>query len=100
MTAAANKMFAFYTNLLSVEAKYAWNKIIEEQMEANLYVDLQGVSQKGPRGVSCQSYDNCVMFHLLTVFPINAAEQENYHITNALKNPQHVNVHQFVRHVE
>jgi hypothetical protein len=44
MTAAATKMFAFYANLLSVQAKYAWNKIIKKQMEGNPYVDLQGVS--------------------------------------------------------
>ncbi len=40
MTATANKMIAFYANLLSVKAKYAWNKIIEEQAEGNPYVDL------------------------------------------------------------
>jgi hypothetical protein len=43
MTAAANKMFTCYANLLSVEAKYAWNKIIEEQMEGDPHVDLQGI---------------------------------------------------------
>jgi hypothetical protein len=37
-----------YINLLLVEAKYVWNKIVEEQMEGNPYVDLQGSSQKGP----------------------------------------------------
>jgi hypothetical protein len=40
------------------------------------------------------------MFHLLTAFPINAAEQEKYYISNVLKKPQRVNVHQFVRPVE
>jgi hypothetical protein len=40
------------------------------------------------------------MFHLLTAFPINAAEQEKYFITNVVKKPQHVNLHQFVRRVE
>ncbi len=40
------------------------------------------------------------MFHLLTAFPINAAECEKYYITNVLKKPQRVNVRQFVRHVE
>ncbi len=54
MTAAATQMFAFYAHLLSVEAKYAWNKIVKEQTEGNLYVDLQGISQKGPRGMSHQ----------------------------------------------
>jgi hypothetical protein len=69
MTASANKMFAFYANLLLVEAKYAWNKIVEEQMEGNPYVDLQGISQKGPRGVSHQSFDNSVMFHFSPCSP-------------------------------
>jgi hypothetical protein len=77
-TAAANKMFAFHANLLSVEVKYTWSKIVEEQMEGKLYVDLQGILQKGPREVSRQLFDNCVMFHLLTAFPNNAAEQEKY----------------------
>jgi hypothetical protein len=41
-----------------------------------------------------------MMFHLLSTFPINGAEQEKYYITNVLKKPQHINVHQFVRRVE
>jgi hypothetical protein len=44
--------------------------------------------------------DKCVMFHLLTVFPNNTAEQEKYHLSNVLKKPQRVGIHQFVQHVE
>jgi hypothetical protein len=40
------------------------------------------------------------MFHFLTVFPNNAAEQERYYITNVLKKPQHVSIRQFVQRVE
>jgi hypothetical protein len=40
------------------------------------------------------------MFHLLTVFPNNAAEQEQYYITKVLKKPQHISIRQFVQHVE
>ncbi len=29
---AVKDMFQFYTNLLSVDAKYAWNKIVKEQI--------------------------------------------------------------------
>jgi hypothetical protein len=35
MTAAASKIFSFYSNLLSPESKYAWNKIVGEQTEGN-----------------------------------------------------------------
>jgi hypothetical protein len=40
------------------------------------------------------------MFHLLTVFPNNAAEQEKYYISNMLKKPQWVGIRQFVQRVE
>jgi hypothetical protein len=41
-----------------------------------------------------------VIFHLLTMLPNNAAEQERYYITNMLKKPHHVSVHRFLQHLE
>ncbi len=76
MTAAASKMFTFYSNLLSPESKYAWNKIIGKQTESDPCVNLQGDSLEGPRGMSHKSFNDCILFHLLTAVPINAAEQE------------------------
>jgi hypothetical protein len=87
MTAATSEMFAFYSNLRSLESKYMWNKIVSKQIESNPYVNLQGVSLEGPRGMPCKSFNDCVMFYLLTAFPINAAEQEKYYVTNVLKKP-------------
>jgi hypothetical protein len=84
MTAAANLMFTFYLNLRFSESKYAWNKIVVKQTEGDPYVNLQGVSLEGPRGMSCKLFNNCVLFQLLTAFPINAAKQEKYYILNIL----------------
>jgi hypothetical protein len=100
MTVASNKMFSFYSNLLSAKSKYSWNKIVSEQMESDPYINLQGDTLEGPRGMSRKSFYNCVMFHLLTAFPINVAEQKKYYITNVLKKPQCINVCQFVGRVE
>jgi hypothetical protein len=83
MTAATSKMFTFYLNLLSPKSKYAWNKIISKQTESDPFVNLQDDSLEGPRGISSESFNDCVMFHLLTAFPINAAEQEKYYISNS-----------------
>jgi hypothetical protein len=69
MTFATNKMFAFYSNLLSPESKYAWNKIVDEQTESDPYVNLQDDSLEGPGGMSCKSFNDCVIFHFLTAFP-------------------------------
>ncbi len=73
---AAKEMFRFYRNLLPADAKYVWNKILKEQTASNPYKVLQGVSKKEPRGPSHKSFDDCVMFHLFTIFPNNAAKQE------------------------
>jgi hypothetical protein len=100
MTAAASQMFTFYSNLLSPNRKNSWNKIISKETESNLFVNLQGVSLEGPMGMSCKSFNDCIMFHLLPAFPINAAEQKKYYITNVLKKPQRINVHQFACCVE
>jgi hypothetical protein len=73
---AAEDMFQLYANLLSVNPRYAWNKIVHEQTEADPYMDLQGLTRKGPQGMSCKSFEDCVMFQLLSVFPNNTAELE------------------------
>ncbi len=96
----AADMFQLYANLLSVDARYAWNKIVQEQTKADPYQDLQGLTRKGPWGMPRKSFEDCVMFHLLTVFPNNAAEQERYYNRNVLKKPQRVSIHQFVQRVE
>jgi hypothetical protein len=62
MTVAASKMFSFYLNLHSPESKYAWNKIVSEQTESNPYVNLQGDTLEGPRGMLRQLFHDCVMF--------------------------------------
>jgi hypothetical protein len=87
MTAAASQMFAFYSNLLSPKSKYSWKKMVSKQTESDPFVNLHGVSLEGPRGMSHEWFNDCVMIHLLTAFPINAAEQEKYYITNVPRSP-------------
>jgi hypothetical protein len=74
-------MFQLYTTILSVNANYAWNKIIHKQTAPDPYTDIQSCSKKGPRGLLRKSSDDCVMFSN------NTAEQEQYNITNVPKKP-------------
>ncbi len=87
---AAADMLQLYLNLLSIDAKYVWNKIVHKQTQSDPYTDLQGCSKKGPRGYMRKSFDNCMIFHLVTVFPNNAAETlgDPY----AKKSPSHYHV--------
>jgi hypothetical protein len=73
---------------------------MSKQMESNQFVNLQGVTLEALRRMSHKTFNNCIMFHLLTALPINVAKQEKYYITNVLKKPQRINLRQFLRHVE
>jgi hypothetical protein len=94
---ATEDTFQLYVNLLSVNAKYAWNKTVHKQIASDPYTNLQGCPMKGPKGLLRKSFDDCMMFHFLTVFSNNAAEQEWYYITKVLKKPQRVSICQIVQ---
>ncbi len=97
---AAEDMFQLYANLLSIGARYTWNKIVQKQTNADPYTDLKGSTKKGPRELSHKSFEDCVLFHLLTLIPNSAVEQERYYITIVLRKPQRVSIRQFVQPVE
>ncbi len=66
-----------------------WNKIIDKQTQSNPYADLQGCSKTLSRVFLCNLFNDCMIFHLLTVtvFPNSMAEQERYYIKKVLKKP-------------
>ncbi len=39
---AAEDMFQLYPNLLSIDTRYVWSKIIQDQTNANPYKDSKG----------------------------------------------------------
>ena len=53
-----------------------------------------------PRSPWLQSFEDCVTFHLLTVFPQDAADQERYYVNVHLKKPARVLFCHFVGRVE
>jgi hypothetical protein len=74
---AATKMFQFYANLLPLDAKYSWNKIVREQTEADSFKDLQGVSRKVPRGFSQESFDKASCFTFSLCFQTMQLSKKN-----------------------
>jgi hypothetical protein len=47
-----------------------------------------------------ESFQDCITFHLLDMFPSDAAKQQHYYISNMLKKPQRVPVRYFFQRVE
>ena len=82
-------MFVLYKNLLSENARHKWTTIVDSQVDVDNYnwKDLMGIVHAVARSPSYQSFEDCVKFHLLSVFPLDAAEQERYYINVHLKKP-------------
>jgi hypothetical protein len=96
---AAEGFFSTYANLLSVEARIAWENILERQIGTAPWTDLKGKKHKEEQKRTKMSFDDCVTHHLLTVFPYDAAERQKYYISNFLKKPQRVSVRAFFTRV-
>ena len=97
---AAEEFFSLYANLLGEDARFQWDKIVTEQTGTAPWTDLQGKEHERAREKDHDSFQDCVTFHLLTVFPNDAAEQQRYYISNMLKKPQRVQVRYFFQRVE
>ena len=71
------------------------------QIGANPWTDLKGTPvHTVAQSLSAQSFEDCVTFHLLTVFPLDAAEQERFYVNVHLKKPIRVLTCHFVARVQ
>ena len=88
MKKAAEGFFSLNANLLSEDARYHWDKIVSAQCDTAPWTDLQGEKHEKACAKTHDSFDECVTFHILTVFHYDAAERQRFYISNVLKKPQ------------
>ncbi len=69
---------------------------MESQVKVDTWTDLKGIDHTIARSPLYESFEDCVTLHLLTVFLLDAAEQERYYVNVHLKKPTHVLTCQFV----
>eukprot|EP00804_Cyclotella_cryptica_P015307 CCRYP_005411-RB/>CCRYP_005411-RB protein AED:0.38 eAED:1.00 QI:0/0/0/1/0/0/2/0/442 len=100
VTTTGAKPFELYGNLLSDEPRQPWEKIIKAQVTHAPWEDIKGVPHTETPTKTWDSFDECVMFHLLQVFCHNTGEALKYNITNTLKKPNRVSIRQFFVRVE
>ena len=71
---AAEGFFSTYANLLSVEARIAWDNIVARQIGTAPWTDLKGKKHPIAKAKTKKSFDECVTHHLLIVFTIDSME--------------------------
>jgi hypothetical protein len=96
----ADGIFTQYANLLSVEQRGAWEKIVKQKVGVSDWTDLRGCKYKKKCGKTYKHFLECTTFHLQTVFDEDAVECQQIYISNHLKKPQRITVRAFFMRVE
>ena len=92
--------FSLYKMLLGENAQVKWCQIVEAQIGAANWTDLQGNVQEAAREHSIKSFRDCVKFHLLSVFSHDAGEQQKYYISHYLRKPRKIPIRNFADRLE
>ena len=80
---------------LSDKARQPWDKIVQTQMTKCPWEDIFGVTHDETPTKNWDSFMECITFHLQQVFRHDAGESLKYYITNTLRKPNGVPIHQF-----
>ncbi len=79
--------YDLFRKLLRDEPKIQWDCIVTEMHTKNPWEDIKGAKHNGLGGKLHQSLMDCIEFHKLTVFTINAVERLKYYLMCTLKKP-------------
>ena len=70
--------YDLFCKLLRDKPKIQWDRIVTDMHTKNPWEDIKGVKHNSLRGKLHQSLTDCIKFHKLTVFTVNAVERLKY----------------------
>jgi hypothetical protein len=72
---------------LKEDPELQWDHIVDDTHAKDPWEDLKGVKHNGLRRKSCASLWECIDFHKLTIYSIDAAERQRFYMLCNLKKP-------------
>jgi hypothetical protein len=79
--------YDLFRKLLRDEPEIQWDRIVTLMHTKSPWEDIKGAMHNGLRGKLPQSLTDCIEFHKLTVFTIDAAERLKYYLMCSIKKP-------------
>ncbi len=79
--------YDLFRKLLRDEPQIQWDQIVTDMHTKNPWANFKGVKHNSLHGKSQQSLTDCINFHNLTVFTIDAAERLRYYLRCSVKKP-------------
>ncbi len=79
--------YDLFCKLLRDKPKIQWDRIVTDMHTKNPWEDIKGVKHNSLHGKLQQSSTDCIKFHKLTVFTVDAAERLRYYLMCSAKKP-------------
>jgi hypothetical protein len=92
--------YDLFCKLLRDKLEIQWDRIVTDMHTKNPWEDIKGVKHNSLCGKSQQSLMNCIKFHKLTVFTVDAAERLRYYLICSIKKPVRCTIHMHISWME
>jgi hypothetical protein len=79
--------YDLFRKLLRDEPQIQWDQIMTDMHTKNPWEDIKGVKHNSLHGKSQRSLMDCIEFHKLTVFTVDATERLRYYLMCSIKKP-------------
>jgi hypothetical protein len=93
-------VYELFRKRLKEDPELQWDRIMEDMHTKDPWEDLKGVKHEGIRRKWCLSLWECINFHKLTVYSIDAAERQRFYMLCNLKKPTKSSIRAHVTRME
>ncbi len=92
--------YDLFCQLLVDEPQVQWDCIVDDVHNKDPWTGLNGVKHNGLRMKSTKSLEDCIMFHKITVFSVDAMERQKAYMMGSLKKPCQLTIRNHVSRCE
>ena len=89
-----------FRQLLADKPQVQWDRIVEDVHNKDPWTGLDGVKHIGLRMKTAKSLEDCIMFHKITVFSVDAVERQKAYMMGSLKKPRQLTIRNHVSRCE
>ncbi len=84
--------YDLFRQLLADEPQVQWDCIVEDVHNKDPWTGLDGVKHIGLHMKTFKSLEDCIMFHNITVFFVDATERQKAYMMGSLKKPRQLTI--------
>ena len=99
-TTKVGLVYELFRKGLKEDPELQWDHIVDDMHTKDPWEDLKGGKHDGLRRKSCASLWECIDFHKLTVYSIDAAERQRFYMLCNLKKPAKSSIRAHVTRME